>query len=47
MVVEGTSHKEIEVTDKQKPEAKKGVESSVVDSESINHKIGVNGCGKK
>lgn len=47
IIVEGTSHKKIKVTDKQKPEAKKGVESSVVDSESINHKIGVNGCRKK
>lgn len=45
--VEGTCHKKIEALGQQKSDAKKGVESSVVDSENISHEINVNGCRKK
>ena len=41
--VEGIRHKKAEAIGKQKPEAKKGVESSVVESESVNNEIGIIG----
>lgn len=45
--VEGTRHKKTEAIGKQKPKTKKGVESSLVERESVNNEVGVIGSRKK
>lgn len=45
--VEGTRHKKTEAIGKQKPKTKKGVESSLVERESVNNEVGVIGSKKK